>query len=866
MFDDGPLRLHTCTIDLLTRYVRRRDGSRVRLTTKEADLLGFLAARPGVVVSRETLLSEVWQVDARMVTRTIDTTVRRLRGKVERDLSDPEHVVSVHGQGYQFVPATAPPDDGDPLLGRDDDLATVLARLRSGALVTLCGLGGIGKTRLARALAAKWPGPSVFVALEGHDDPLAAFVDASEPTESAARAAVGARGGCLWVLDNAEHLRDPLAPLLERLRDACPDAAWLVTSRVPLGVLGEETTSLGPLDDEAAHALFARHAQAVASPLVRALQGVPLALELAAQLTAVLTPEQLLARTERWLDLLADDTGARPQRQHSVRASLDISWEMLGEEERRVWCLLGCLRAPASLELVERVLGAGAATVLALGRLQRAGLVRRDADDHWGMLDLVRQYGRQRATEAHHARVADVLNTHALALVDGLDGERPGPVLRELAALRPDLEAMLEGSDPVAAGRAVVALAPLWERTGARGLADAREHVAACLPHLSGTLALRVRRVGLMLGTMRVLLDREPDALIAEADALHQEALAAGQLDEAVFAAVRAFELRSTVGPLAPTLVEDTLARARDASPAREALALTVAAIRGDATREERRLRRAIRVARRGRATGVLLGAQERLANCLDGQGRVDEAEAAAPDLAVLTAHGRSRDLARELLRRAHVHRHLGQYDDALELAREVAEDPHLQGRPDFTVAGVTLTCWVLAETDRLDDAAALARDRLAWAERLGVTSCEASMHTVNLLLWLARGDRRAAAAHADVLEDLLADLRSRVVRPAMGALVALVRALRGSPVALPELGAPPTRVLVDLWLAHALASVSTSGLDERLAVLRSLPVTQTPLPQADLDAIAAYAADDVYLGHTGIIGRIAQTAAAEGW
>ena len=107
--DRGPKVLHLdgCRVDLARQLVLREDGD-LPLTTKEAELLAYLSARPGKAVPRDALLSAVWGYSSGVVTRTIDNTVLRLRAKIEPDPGTPRHVITVHGVGYRFVAATSP--------------------------------------------------------------------------------------------------------------------------------------------------------------------------------------------------------------------------------------------------------------------------------------------------------------------------------------------------------------------------------------------------------------------------------------------------------------------------------------------------------------------------------------------------------------------------------------------------------------------------------------------------------------------------------------------------------------------------------------------------------------------------------------
>ena len=158
------VRLAVGTVDL-ARGVADCDGAQITLTTKEVEVLRYLAERPHQTVSRDELLAQVWGYSDDAVTRAVDTQIQRLRQKLERDRRKPEHWITVHGEGYRFAPLDMEPAPTHPLadraplgiarpqgpfVGRGDTLTNLSAIMNSGArLVTLGGPGGVGKTRLA---------------------------------------------------------------------------------------------------------------------------------------------------------------------------------------------------------------------------------------------------------------------------------------------------------------------------------------------------------------------------------------------------------------------------------------------------------------------------------------------------------------------------------------------------------------------------------------------------------------------------------------------------------------------------------------------------------------------------------------------
>jgi len=177
----APLLLSVCRVDLGRCQVHRDDEVRL-LSTREAELLAYLAARPGQAVTREELYREVWGYAAEVASRTLDVTVRRLREKVEGDQASPQHIITVRGVGYRFDPQQAEsnsqPVEGaasssaargtTTLFGRDDDLTALRAVLERGVvLLSILGPPGVGKRALAAELATGRP--SVLV-LEEPDD------------------------------------------------------------------------------------------------------------------------------------------------------------------------------------------------------------------------------------------------------------------------------------------------------------------------------------------------------------------------------------------------------------------------------------------------------------------------------------------------------------------------------------------------------------------------------------------------------------------------------------------------------------------------------------------------------------------------
>ena len=268
----------------------------------------------------------------------------------------------------------------------------------------MTGPAGAGKTRLALQAAAEasdqYP-DGVFWA------PLAALRDPKLVLEVAAQA-LEARDGLadriadrrlLLILDNFEHLIDAAGELAGLLAD-CPNLQLLVTSRELLRLPGEQAYPVPPLEPQDATELFTARARAadprfepspVVEQLCSRLDNLPLALELAATRVAVLSPEQLLDRLSKRLDLLKAGRGVDP-RQQTLRATIEWSYDLLDEEERLLFERLSVFRGGCTLEAAEEICEADIDT---LQSLIDKSLLRRQGERFW-MLETIREYATER--------------------------------------------------------------------------------------------------------------------------------------------------------------------------------------------------------------------------------------------------------------------------------------------------------------------------------------------------------------------------------------------------------------------------------------------------------------------------------------
>ena len=268
-------------------------------------------------------------------------------------------------------------------LGRKTDVAGVLKALSSHHLVTLTGPGGVGKTTLAQVVAARSRRPAVYVAALAEVSPGADLVrvllDAvgspgvADGDPRRALVAALALPGTVLVLDNCEHLADEVADLIGPLLATCPDLRILATSRRPLDLGAEHVHRLAPLDAASAAELFraraltARPDQVIddedLDDLLARLEGIPLAIELAAARTRSLSVGQIAERLPGRPELL---TAARdaPARQRTLTAVIEWSWNLLDVAERRAMARVALLPDGFTLAAAEALIGADAAELL----------------------------------------------------------------------------------------------------------------------------------------------------------------------------------------------------------------------------------------------------------------------------------------------------------------------------------------------------------------------------------------------------------------------------------------------------------------------------------------------------------------------
>ncbi|MGY1620194.1 ATP-binding protein [Geodermatophilus sp. SYSU D00691] len=417
----------------------------------------------------------------------------------EHELKDfpgraPLYQLDIAGLPNRFPPprTTSPrrlilPDVPDHLLGRDGDVDAVAALLTNARirLVTVTGPGGIGKTRLAlttaRTVADEFPGGVVFAPLSAITDPrlvlgtvadvICARCESGSSPVDAIATAVEER--TLFVLDNFEQVVEAAGDL-SVLLDSTPAAVALVTSRQALRLRAEQQFPLAPLAAGPAERLFAERAAAVrpgftldaanaaaVAEICRRLDGLPLAIELAAARTRLLPPPALLARLGQRLDVLGAGPVDLPARQRTLRATMDWSFGLLGPHEQAVFTRLAVFSGGWTLDAAESVCGRpGEPAVLdALAALLDASLLAESgesiAEPRLYMLDTVAAYATEKLAASPDRDEAGRRHTEWMVELTGALLTAPVPEVRgrslrlddELPNLRTAIDRVLGAGD-----------------------------------------------------------------------------------------------------------------------------------------------------------------------------------------------------------------------------------------------------------------------------------------------------------------------------------------------------------------------------------------------------------------------------------
>src|SRR5215218_534671 len=509
-----------------------------------------------------------------------DLGPHRLRG-----LAEPErlHQLAADGLPDEFPPPRTLdarpgnlPVQLSSFVGRESEIAEVERLLDQTRLLTLTGPGGSGKSRLALAVAAdlllRFRDGAWFVDLAPVTDPalvLSAVANALGVPEAADRPILdGVKEHLrdrelLCVIDNFEQVAEA-GPVLEELLTAAPGLRTVVTSRVVLSLRGEQEYPVPPLGGDAAVRLFCERAVAVdphfavteenapvVAQIAARLDGLPLAIELAATRIKVLAPDQLLARLGRRLSLLTSGPRSLPERQRTLRATIAWSHDLLEPDERRLFARLSVFTGGWTFEAAEAVCdpeGLGLDALDGLTSLVDKSLVRMTEPpglrSRFSMLETIREFGQEQLeadgdVELLLRRHAEYFLRLAVEVEPHLTGEDQGEWLdgcdQEHANIRAALRWAIDAGEADSAQAAAGALWRFWQQRG--HLAEGRRWLQEVLAMPSGQAPTAARAKALAgAGGIAWWSDRGASrALYDEALAIERELGDPARLAEALY-------------------------------------------------------------------------------------------------------------------------------------------------------------------------------------------------------------------------------------------------------------------------------------------------------------------------------------------
>src|SRR5262245_17541612 len=475
-----------------------RTGRIVPLEPRAFEVLCLLVRRPGELIDHQTLIDCVW-AGVNVTPHSLTEAISQLRRALDDRSREPRIIETAHRRGYRFIAdVECLPDRGGmrwrlparivELFGRDADLDAVASRMTQHRLLTLVGPGGVGKTQLAleaaRRVESSVPGGAQLIDLapatraadvyrivagavgvpEGRDVDLAASI-----------ASILRDTHALFVLDNCERVADVAGGLAERILSSASAMRILATSQRPLGATGEALFRVAPLECTGGSAtgtvspavrLFAARAAAVAAsfdgtgahaPVIRQicerLDGLPLAIELAAARTRILSPAQILERLDSRFELLGESHLAGEARHRTLSAVIEWSTSLLDPLEDSFLQDVSVFPGPWDLDGAAAVSGAhDAGTVLPrlAGLIDKSLVLAETAGEQasYRLLDSVRLFASRRLGESQrYDTVGDRMLAHYVDLSEQTDREWHGANVRwieRLRTARPNLRAAME--------------------------------------------------------------------------------------------------------------------------------------------------------------------------------------------------------------------------------------------------------------------------------------------------------------------------------------------------------------------------------------------------------------------------------------
>ena len=559
-------------------------GEEVRLRPKVYEALKYLVQNPGRLIGKQELIQAIWPDSFVTDDSLVQCTIELRRALKDRDQ---QMLKTVPRRGYLFAAqvkqskeqAGTSPKNPEPeevhqpviarvtrklvnlptprtsLIGRERELAKAAHLMKQAdvRLLSLTGAGGAGKTRLAIAVAAaaanSFSGGVRFVGLASitHEDLVATALAKSLDLQQVANRSIPEllsnylldAGPFLFVLDNFEQVL-PAATLVAEILSACPKLKVLVTSRACLHIYGEHEFSVAPLEEDSAMQLFVQRATAVRpnfavteenSSAIRdicsRLDGLPLAIELAAARTKLLSPKAILNRLQSRLQLLTGGALDLPKRQQTLRNTIDWSHELLNEAEQKLFRRSSVFAGSFTIEAVEAVCNTtydlGIDLFDGLASLVDKNLIQRtdqfDSEARFTMLETIREYSIERlmaseeemATRRAHAAYCLVLAEEGNPELS--PPERAAWLSRcdlEIDNFRSALDWLFDTQHLDWALRLCMALFRFWDMR--EHLAEGRSHLEKVIELAGDRYAPERARIGIFLGALSTALGDFPSA------------------------------------------------------------------------------------------------------------------------------------------------------------------------------------------------------------------------------------------------------------------------------------------------------------------------------------------------------------------